>query len=66
MSKITIEELKSDNQKRVSILTYRGEHDPVRALDTKIREYTNGEKYHEFVDEQMDNPWVRVIIFGEI
>jgi hypothetical protein len=66
MDEITIEELKNNNSKRVSILTYRGEVDPVSKLDDKIREYTNGEKYWEFVDMNMDNPWTRIIVFGEL
>jgi hypothetical protein len=66
MGEITIEELKNNNSKRVSILTYRGDGDPVRKLDDKIREYTNGEKYCEFIDMNMDNPWTRIIVFGEL
>jgi hypothetical protein len=72
MEEITIEELKNNNYvngaltRRVSILTYRGADDPVRKLDDKIREYTNGEKYWEFIDMNMDNPWTRIIVFGEL
>lgn len=66
MEEITIEEFKNDNSKRVSILTYRGEGDPVNKLNEKIREYTNSEKYWEFVDMNMDNPWTRIIVFGEL
>ena len=66
MDEITIEELKNNNSKRVSILTYRGEGDPVRKLDDKIQEYTNGEPYWEFIDMNMDNPWTRIIVFGEL
>ena len=72
MDEITIEELKAQNylngkfNRRVSILTYRGDGDPVRKLDDKIREYTNGEKYWEFIDTNMDNPWTRIIVFGEL
>jgi hypothetical protein len=66
MDEITIEELKNNNSKRVSILTYSGEGDPVSKLDDKIREYTNGEKYWEFIDMNMDNPWTRIIVFGEL
>jgi hypothetical protein len=66
MDEITIEELKNNNSKRVSILIYRGDGDPVRKLDDKIREYTNGEQYWEFIDMNMDNPWTRIIVFGEL
>lgn len=66
MDEITIEELKNNNSKRVSILIYRGEGDPVNHLDDKIREYTNGEQYWEFIDVNMDNPWTRIIVFGKL
>lgn len=64
MDETTIEEFTNDN-KRVSILTYRGDGDPVRALDNKIREYTNGEEYWEFINANMSDPWTRIIVFGE-
>ena len=66
MEEIIVEELKNNNSKRVSILTYRGEGDPVMKLNKKIEEYTKGEKYWEFVDMNMDNTWTRVIVFGEL
>ena len=64
MEEIRIEELSNYIFNRVSILTYIGEEDPVKKLDDKIKEYTNGREYTEFVDINMDNPWVRVIIFS--
>lgn len=66
MEDITIEELKNNNSKRVTILTYRGEGDPIIKLNNKIIEYTNSEPYCEFVDMNMNNPWTRIIVFGDI
>lgn len=66
MDEIEVVEL-SNNGKRVFILTFSGEGDPVKALDYKIELLTTfiGRKdYHEFIDMNMDNPWVRVIIYG--
>ena len=63
---IEIEELKNNNGKRVAILTYRGEADPVMKLDYAIKEYTKDQKYWEFIDMNMDNPWTRVVIFGDL
>lgn len=66
MDEIEVVEL-SNNGKRVFILTFSGEGDPVRALDSKIVELTAwiGQKdYHEFVDMNMDNPWVRIVVYG--
>jgi len=66
MNEITVEELTNANGLRVSILTYRGDGDPVKQLDDKIQQYTNGKQYWEFIDMNMDNPWTRIIIFGEL
>lgn len=77
MSNITIEELSPTlfglqspfhvfGKPRVAILTYNGDGDPVMELDEKIKEYTKGKEYREFIDMNMDNPRVRVIIFGEL
>jgi hypothetical protein len=61
-----VEEYKNNNSKRVLILTYNGEEDPVKMLNNKIKEYANGEQYREFIDISMDNPWTRIIVFGEL
>jgi hypothetical protein len=66
MEEIKIEEFKKDGILRLSILTYIGEGDPVINLDDKILKYTDGREYSEFIDMNMDNPWVRIIIFNDI
>lgn len=65
MDEIEVVEL-SNNGKRVFILTFIGAGDPVKALGIKVEQLTTfiGRKdYHEFIDMNMDNPWVRVIIY---
>lgn len=36
--------------------------DPVSMLDKAIEEYADGRPYKEFIDMNMDNPWMRIII----
>lgn len=67
MYEILIEELKNNNgERKAAILTYKGEGDPVKKLDDKISEYTKNDKYWEFIDMNMDNPWTRVIVFVDL
>lgn len=62
---ITSEEIYCENGKKMLILTYAGEGDPVQHLDDAVREYVKRDKYTQFVDANMDNPWVRVILKEE-
>jgi hypothetical protein len=68
MSKVKIQEsnidLTNDRKGKVAILIYRGEEDPVSKLDTAVHQYVGNESHHEFIDINMDNPWVRVILSG--
>jgi hypothetical protein len=66
MENITIEELKYNDVVRGLIMTYRGDNDPVAKLNEKVSELTKGLRYFEFIDMNMDNPWVRVIVFGDL
>ncbi len=62
--RICIQESMTGNGTKIAILNYVGEDDPVQALDEAVLQYTNGHDYTEFIDMNMDNPWVRVIIEG--
>ncbi len=44
---------------------YRGDNDPVRKIDKFIRNQISNKDYTEFVDMNMDNPWVRIIVIGD-
>jgi hypothetical protein len=66
MNEIKIEEFEQNGNKRISILTYQGDGDPVIKLNEKMIEYTKGQKYWEFIDMNMDNPFTRVIVFGDL
>jgi len=54
----------NDTYTKIAIFNYTGSGDPVIHIDTAIEQYTSGFKryeYNEFVDMNMDNPWVRII-----
>lgn len=49
---------------KMAIFTYKGEDDPVKHIDNAVGQYTSGHKrheYNEFIDMNMDNPWVRIV-----
>jgi hypothetical protein len=65
MKDIIYQELETTNKKiKVGILIYTGAGDPIKHLNKAVEIYTHNEGYNEFIDANMDNPWVRVIIKG--
>ncbi len=54
----------TDARIKVGILIYTGAGDPVKHLNDAVSQYVGHEGYNEFIDANMDNPWVRVIIKG--
>jgi len=46
-------------------LRYKGDGDAVIELDKFITNKFGNAKYTEFIDMNMDNPWVRIIIIGD-
>jgi hypothetical protein len=65
MKDIIYQEAKTTNGKvKVGILIYTGSGDPVKNLNEAVNLYVGHEGYNEFIDANMDNPWVRVIIKG--
>jgi hypothetical protein len=65
MNDIIYQEVSTSNQKvKVGILIYRGADDPAKHLNAAVRAYVGREGYNEFIDANMDNPWIRVIIKG--
>jgi hypothetical protein len=51
--------------RKVAVFTYTGEDDPVAALDLAVSKYDKNAEYNQFVDYNMDNPWIRVLINGK-
>ncbi|HTC00316.1 MAG TPA: hypothetical protein VK705_06505 [Ferruginibacter sp.] len=65
MKDIIYQEAKTtDARIKVGILIYTGAGDPVKHLNDAVSQYVGQEGYNEFIDANMDNPWVRVIIKG--
>jgi hypothetical protein len=65
MKDVIYQEAETTNRKvKVGILIYTGTRDPVKNLNEAVHQYTGNEGYNEFIDANMDNPWVRVIIKG--
>ena len=65
MKDVIYQELKSKNDAiRVGILMYVGTGDPIKNLNEAVQYYAGHEGYNEFIDANMDNPWVRVIVKG--
>ena len=68
MGQIKIQEssidLTFERKGQIAILMYAGEEDPVQKLDTAVSEYVGNVGHNQFIDINMDNPWVRVIISG--
>ncbi len=60
---VEINESELDNgTKHIGLLTYIGDGDPVHHLDIAVKDFVKSRKYSEFVDINMDNPWMRVVI----
>jgi len=62
---VIYQEAETLNKKaKIGILVYTGEGDPVKHLNEAVHYYVGTNSYNEFIDANMDNPWVRVIIKG--
>jgi len=68
MGKVTIQESTIDltfgRKGKIAVFMYVGEDDPVAILDNAVSQYVGHEGYSEFIDINMDNPWVRVVMSG--
>ena len=65
MKDIVFQEAQTGNKNiKVGILLYTGSGDPVKHLNEAVDSYVQNQAYSEFIDANMDNPWVRVIIKG--
>jgi hypothetical protein len=68
MGNIKIQEstidLTNNRKGKIAVFMYAGAEDPIAPLDNAVSVYVGHHGYTEFVDINMDNPWVRVIIDG--
>jgi len=49
----------------IIIFEYHGDNDPVEKIDEAIKMYMHEVNYKEFVDSNMDNPWMRIVIASD-
>jgi len=66
MGKVTIQKspfnLPHGEKGIIAVFMYVGDDDPVGILDDAVRKYTENVGYHEFIDHNMDTPWIRVVV----
>jgi hypothetical protein len=55
-------ELPDKRKGKIAVLMYQGNGDPKKILDHAVRIYVQNDGYHELIDANLDNPWMRVII----
>ncbi len=47
---------------KIAVFIYTGSGDPKQILDYAVHEYVETNGYHELIDANLDNPWMRVIV----
>ena len=46
----------------VAVFIYSGSADPKKVLDYAVSLYVENNGYHELIDANLDNPWMRVVL----
>lgn len=54
--------LPNNNKAKVAVLMYHGDKDPKKILDYAVSIYVQNDGYHELIDANLDNPWMRVLL----
>jgi hypothetical protein len=57
-------DLENGDKGKVAIFIYKGEKNPLKTLAYAISRYVGYQPFTQFIDIEMDNPYVRVIVFG--
>lgn len=65
LEKVEKTEIDLGNGNKILLLKYVGENDVVKYLDNIVRHYVQNESYSEFIDMDMNNPWVRIVVKGK-
>ena len=55
-------QLEDGNKGTVAVFLYGGKGNPMMELDKAVNEYVGNDAFNQFIDINMDNPWVRVVI----
>jgi hypothetical protein len=64
---VEVQEVEIKDGLKLAIMIYKGSGDPVFYINKAIKLYMNGSKeYFDFIDANMDNPWVRIIVKGKL
>jgi len=53
--------LENGKKGKVAVFIYAGSHDPRPIIDSAIRIYVDGNNYYEFIDSQLNCPWMKVV-----
>ncbi len=55
-------QLEDGNKGTVAVFVYEGEANPMVELEKAVLKYVGNNDFNQFIDINMDNPWVRVVI----
>lgn len=55
-------DLDNGQKGRIAVFMYSGEADPSKVLDYAVHKYVGNNGFHELIDANLDNPWMRVIL----
>jgi hypothetical protein len=55
-------ELNKNKKGKIAVFMYSGDSDPVKILDDAVRLYVGEVGYHELIDYNLENPWMRVVL----
>ena len=59
---ISTYELHNGQKAKIAVIMYGGTDDPRSILDDAVRIFVREKPYHELIDANLDNPWMRVIL----
>jgi len=55
-------DLEKGGKGKIAVFIYSGKSDPSKILDYAVNTYIKDNSYHELIDANLDNPWMRVIV----
>jgi len=55
-------DLEKSGKGSIAVFIYNGNADPKKILDFAVSEYVGTNGFHELIDANLDNPWMRVIL----
>jgi len=55
-------DLKNGEKGKLAVFLYAGDEDPRPILNNAVRNYVQDNDYYEFIDANLNCPWVRVVM----